>query len=192
MMCAPPAARGPIRPSDLETHSTSGYCPADKQWRWAWKSTGDVFRYLYRPGNAAAVSYPAGAGPLCRRVHPDRHPACKQLLCSHRQELGEHVTPRWGNRFKQPALFLTARTTPRPSQYSGLTGQGPALKALQTTLADMREIILIPSVGHTPPEERPEAINAIVLKFLKDIGFQLAFSGHSAPAGRGQARQSSQ
>ena len=34
----------------------------------------------------------------------------------------------------------------------------------------MREIITMPGVGHTPPEERPDDINAIVLKFLKEIG----------------------
>jgi pimeloyl-ACP methyl ester carboxylesterase len=34
-----------------------------------------------------------------------------------------------------------------------------------------REIIMMLGVGHTPPEERPEEINVIVLKFLKDIGF---------------------
>ena len=35
----------------------------------------------------------------------------------------------------------------------------------------MRDIIMMPGVGHTPPEERPEESNAIVLKFLKDIRF---------------------
>jgi len=34
----------------------------------------------------------------------------------------------------------------------------------------MREIIKMPGVGHQPPEERPKEINAIVLKFLEDIG----------------------
>jgi pimeloyl-ACP methyl ester carboxylesterase len=28
----------------------------------------------------------------------------------------------------------------------------------------MREIITVPGAGHTPPEEKPEEINAIVLK----------------------------
>ncbi len=30
----------------------------------------------------------------------------------------------------------------------------------------------MPGVGHTPPEERPEEINAIILKFLRDINYQ--------------------
>jgi pimeloyl-ACP methyl ester carboxylesterase len=42
---------------------------------------------------------------------------------------------------------------------------------LRGALSCVREVIMMPGVGHTPPEERPEEINTIVLKFLKDIGF---------------------
>ncbi|HEX8828756.1 MAG TPA: alpha/beta hydrolase [Xanthobacteraceae bacterium] len=31
--------------------------------------------------------------------------------------------------------------------------------------------MMLPGVGHTPPEERPEEINDIVLKFLAGIGY---------------------
>ena len=34
------------------------------------------------------------------------------------------------------------------------------------------DIIVMPGVRHEPPEERPEEINAIVLSFLRDIGFK--------------------
>ncbi|MGA7282981.1 MAG: alpha/beta hydrolase [Candidatus Cybelea sp.] len=30
----------------------------------------------------------------------------------------------------------------------------------------------VPGVGHVPPEERPEEINAIILTFLRDINFR--------------------
>jgi pimeloyl-ACP methyl ester carboxylesterase len=33
----------------------------------------------------------------------------------------------------------------------------------------MRNLIMMPGVGHTPAEERPEEINAIALKFLTDM-----------------------
>ena len=49
--------------------------------------------------------------------------------------------------------------------------QGPVLKSLKTNFRDMREIITMKGVGHTPPEESPKEVNAIVLKFLKDIGY---------------------
>ena len=72
---------------------------------------------------------------------------------------------------EQPALFLTGDRDPSLKTMLGIDRQGPALTAFKTMFRDMREIIKIPGVGHTPPEERPEEINAIVLKFLKDIGF---------------------
>jgi hypothetical protein len=46
----------------------------------------------------------------------------------------------------------------------------PALQALKTNCRDMREIIMLPGVGHTPPEEKPEEVSALLLKFLKEIG----------------------
>jgi pimeloyl-ACP methyl ester carboxylesterase len=36
----------------------------------------------------------------------------------------------------------------------------------------MRGIVMLPGVGHAPPEERPDDVNAIVLKFLQDIGYE--------------------
>ncbi|HZA10136.1 alpha/beta hydrolase [Mycobacterium sp.] len=33
----------------------------------------------------------------------------------------------------------------------------------------MREIIKMPGVGHTPPEESPDEINDILLRFLNDL-----------------------
>jgi pimeloyl-ACP methyl ester carboxylesterase len=72
---------------------------------------------------------------------------------------------------QQPALFLTGDRDPSTKPVFGIDRQGPALESLKTNFRDMREIIMMPDVGHTPPEERPKEINAIVLKFLKDIGF---------------------
>jgi pimeloyl-ACP methyl ester carboxylesterase len=45
---------------------------------------------------------------------------------------------------------------------------GAGLDARSTSAAAL--ILTIPGVGHTPPEERPEEVNAIVLKFPRDIG----------------------
>ena len=72
---------------------------------------------------------------------------------------------------QQPALYLGGERDPSTRPLLGIDRQGAALKSLNTNFRDMREIIIMPGVGHTPPEERPEEINAIVLKFLKDIGF---------------------
>jgi pimeloyl-ACP methyl ester carboxylesterase len=49
------------------------------------------------------------------------------------------------------------------------SGRARAAGPLRTNFRDLRDIIVMPGVGHEPPEERPEEINAIVLKFLRDI-----------------------
>jgi pimeloyl-ACP methyl ester carboxylesterase len=54
----------------------------------------------------------------------------------------------------------------------GFDRQSAAFKSLRTNFRDLRDIIVMPGVGHVPPEERPEEINAIVLTFLRDISFQ--------------------
>jgi len=53
----------------------------------------------------------------------------------------------------------------------GIARQQQALAALTTTFKDMRDIIVMPGVGHTPPEERPDEVNRIMLRFLRDIDF---------------------
>ena len=83
----------------------------------------------------------------------------------------EHMSFLDGAVVQQPALFLTGDRDPSIKPLFGIDRQGPALKSLQTNFRDMREIITMPGVGHSPPEERPEEITAIVLKFLKDIGY---------------------
>jgi pimeloyl-ACP methyl ester carboxylesterase len=72
---------------------------------------------------------------------------------------------------QQPALFLIGDRDPSTRPVFGIDRQEPAIKSLRTNFRDLREIITMPGVGHTPPEERPEEINAIVLKFLKELIF---------------------
>lgn len=72
---------------------------------------------------------------------------------------------------KQPALFLTGERDPSMKPMFGFDRFAAAMKALPTTFADLRDVITLPGVGHTPPEEAPEAVNAILLGFLKGIGY---------------------
>jgi pimeloyl-ACP methyl ester carboxylesterase len=72
---------------------------------------------------------------------------------------------------QQPALYLSGEHTRPPRQCWGSTGKRRPLESLKTTFRDVRDIIIVPGVGHTPPEERPDEINAYVPKFLKDIGY---------------------
>lgn len=203
MMCSPPSARGPVRPSDAMSrlpeglnfyqtylaqpdaateimrdvrrfllgvfYSTSGYCPADQQWRWAWKSP-ETFSDTY--------TVPAALPPHLSEQALDYYvgeftrtgiQAANNWYAAV-DEGWEHTSFLDGAIVQQPALFLAGDRDPSARPVFGIDRQGPAVRALPAIFRDMREIITMPGVGHTPPEERPEEINAIILKFLKDIG----------------------
>jgi pimeloyl-ACP methyl ester carboxylesterase len=51
----------------------------------------------------------------------------------------------------------------------GIARQEQAFASLKTNFTDLRDIIVMPGVGHTPPEERPEEINEILLEFLANV-----------------------
>lgn len=204
MMCAPPDARGAIRPSDawkqvykdlnfymsyLATpqatteimrdlrrfllgifYSTSGDCPVDQQWRPVWKSPETLSETYTVPAtlppflSQQALDYYVG-----EFTRTGIQPANNWYAAIDKG--WEHTSFLDGAIVQQPALFLTGDRDPSTRPMFGIDRQGPALRSLKTNFRDMREIIMMPGVGHTPPEERPDEINAIVLKFLKDIGF---------------------
>ena len=66
----------------------------------------------------------------------------------------------------------SAGLTSSHHRFLAIDRQSAAFKSLRTNFRDLRDIIVMPGVGHIPPEERPEEINAVVLTFLKDISFQ--------------------
>ena len=152
-------------------YSTSGDCPIDKQWRPAWKSP-DTFADTY--------TVPAKLPPYLTQQALDYYvgeftrtgiqPANKWYAAIDKS--WENTSFLDGAIVQQPALFLTGDRDPSLRPLFGIDRQGPALKSLTTNFRDMREVIKVPGVGHTPPEESPKEINAIVLKFLKDIGFK--------------------
>jgi pimeloyl-ACP methyl ester carboxylesterase len=206
MMCAPPSARGAIRPSDawkqifdankisfhhsyLATneadteimrdlrrfllgiyYSTSGYCPAEEQWRWAWKSPETLSQTYAVPAalpphlSQQALDYYVG-----EFTRTGIRPANNWYAAIERT--WENTSFLDGAIVRQPALFLGGENDPSTKPNFGIDRQGGAFKALKTNFTDMREIIIMPGVGHTPPEERPKEVVALLLKFLKDIGY---------------------
>lgn len=150
-------------------YSTSGYCPVDKQWRSIWRSP-ETFSDTYTVPESLPphLSEQALNYYVSEFTRTGIQPANNWYAA---------VDKGWKNTsfldgavVRQPALFLTGDRDPSTRPLFGIDRQGPALKSLHTNFRDLREIIMMPGVGHTPPEERPEEINAIVLKFLKDVG----------------------
>lgn len=151
-------------------YSTSGYCPIDKQWRAAWKRS-EAFSDTYT---------------IPKTLPPHLSQQALDYYVSEFTRTGIRPANNWyaaidvswentsfldGAIVGKPALFLTGDRDPSLRPLFGIDRQGPALASLKVNFRDMRDLIMMPGVGHTPPEERPEEINTIVLKFLDDIGY---------------------
>ena len=149
-------------------YSTSGYCPADKQWRWAWK-----------PPDTLSDTYtvPAELPPFLSKQALDYYvgeftrtgiqPANNWYAAI--DNGWENTSFLDGATVQQPALFVGGDRDPSLKPVFGVDRQGPALNSLRTNFRNLREIIMMPGVGHTPPEERPVEVNTIIIKFLQSI-----------------------
>lgn len=204
MMCSPPGARGPMRPTegmkrvygDLNFYqsyvtrpeataeimrdvrrfllgvfySTSGYCPEDKQWRSVWKSP-ETFSDTYTvpetlPPHLSRQALDYYVGEFTRT---GIQPANNWYAAIDKG--WENTSFLDGATVGQPALFLAGDRDPSLRPVFGIDRQGPALASLRKNFRDMRDIVMLPEVGHTPPEERPQQINDIILKFLTNVGY---------------------
>jgi pimeloyl-ACP methyl ester carboxylesterase len=151
-------------------YSTSGYCPPDRQWRWAWKPSESFSDTYTVPATLPShLSQQALDYYVSEFTRTGMQPANNWYAAL--DSGWENTSFLDGAIVQQSALFLSGERDPSLHPLFGIDRQGPALKSLKATFPDMREIITMPGVGHTPPEERPEEVNAIVLKFLKDIGY---------------------
>lgn len=204
MMCSPPGARGPIRPTegmkrvygdlnfyqeyvarpeanaeimrDLRRfllgvfYSTSGYCPEEKQWRSVWKAP-EKFSETYTVPEALPphLSQQALDYYVCEFTRTGIQPANNWYAAIDKSWEGTSFLD--GATAGQPALFLAGDRDPSLRPLFGIDRQGPAFASLRTNFPEMRDIIMLSGVGHTPPEERPEEINKIVLRFLKSINY---------------------
>lgn len=69
---------------------------------------------------------------------------------------------------QQPAVFLYGSDDPSLMPNYGIDRQGPLLAALPEIYLKL-EVVELPGVGHTPPEEAAQAVNELLLKFLARI-----------------------
>lgn len=151
-------------------YSTSGSCPVDKQWRWAWKppeSFSDT--YTVPTELPPHLSHQAFDYYLSEFTRTGIQPANNWYAAI--DNGWENTSFLTGATVRQPALFVGGDRDPSLATLFGVDRQGPALRSLKTNFGDMREIIMMPGVGHMPPEEAPDEVNAIVINFLKEIGY---------------------
>ena len=149
-------------------YSTSGCCSDDEQWRAMWPKEEKFFETFTVPQTLPPyLSQQALDYYVSEFSRNGIGPANKWYAA---------IDPGWevtsfldGATVKQPALFLTGERDPSLKPLFGIDRQGPAFKSLTVNFPNMREIISMPGVGHTPPEEKPDDINDILLRFLNDI-----------------------
>ena len=150
-------------------YSTSGFCPPDKQFRWAWKSPETLLDVITVPAtlppylSQQALDYYVG-----QFTRTGIQPANNWYAAIDKG--WENTSFLDGAIVQPPALYVGGDRDPSTKTLLGIDRYGPALKAVKTNFREMRDVIILPGVGHTPPEERPEEVNALVLKFLKEIG----------------------
>ena len=206
MMCAAPAARGAVRPTDamkavytdkgiefyqlvLATpeadaeimrnlrryllgifYSTSGDCPADKQWRWAWKPPETLSETYTVPATLPPyLSQEALNYYVSQFTRTGIKPSNSWYAAIDKS--WENTSFLTGAVVHQPALYIGGERDPSSRTLFGIDRQGAARKSLESNFSDMRNVITLPGIGHTPPEERPDEVSAIVVKFLKGIGY---------------------
>ena len=71
-----------------------------------------------------------------------------------------------GRRIEQPALFMAGEGD------AVLTMFGDLLTPMKAELADLRGLHLLPGCGHWTQQERPEAVNEVLLPWLTGLGSQ--------------------
>ena len=203
MMCSPPDARAPVRPSEalqgLEAkgiafyqgylatreaaveimrdlrrfllgvfYSTSGSCPDEDQWRWAWKAS-ESFSDTYTvpeslPPHLSEQALDFYVGEFTRTgIQPANN------WYAALDKGWESTSFLDGATVRQPAVFVVGDRDPSTKPQFGIDRQGHALASLKTNFPNLRDVITMPGVGHMPPEERPDEINSIVLEFLEAI-----------------------
>ena len=149
-------------------YSTSGSCTDAEQWRWVWTDKETFFDTLTVPKTLPAYlsqqaldyyvdqfsrSGIAGAAAWYAAIESDWE--ARAFLA--------------GAVAHQPALFLYGERDPSLKVLNGIDRQGPAFAALHTTFSNMKDVIKLSGVGHTPPEEKPDEVNEILLKFLRSL-----------------------
>jgi epoxide hydrolase A/B len=204
MMCSPPDAWTPVRPSqgranapqfaNLEFYqeylgrpttpaeimkrlrdflsgifySTSGSCTDAERWNWVWDKgtsfweTFTVPKTLPSYMSQQALDYYVSEFSRNGIEPPINWYRAIEADWDARAFLEGAIS-------KLPASFLTGERDPSLRVLRGIDRQGPAFRSLNVNFPNLKDVIKLPGVGHTPPEEKPEAVNAAILKFLNGL-----------------------
>ena len=77
----------------------------------------------------------------------------------------ELMAPFDGLKVTIPALFMAGDR----DLVVGFPGAAKLIANLKTFVPDLRETIMLPGCGHWTQQERPDEVNAALLRFLRDL-----------------------
>lgn len=149
-------------------YSTSGCCSEDERWRWAWRTDENLRDTFTVPHTLPPFLSQQALDYYVSEYNRNgiRGPNNWYAAIDRGWEVTSFLD---GATVQQPALFLTGEHDPSLKPLYGIDRQGPAFESLKVNFPNIRDILTMPGVGHTPPEEKPDEINAIMLKFLREL-----------------------
>jgi pimeloyl-ACP methyl ester carboxylesterase len=77
----------------------------------------------------------------------------------------ELTAPFAGLKVTVPSLYIAGDRDP----VVGFSGAEKLLPNLRKTVSDLREVVMLPGCGHWTQQERPDAVNAALLRFLNGL-----------------------
>jgi len=153
-----------------------------------YSASGDVPRgpSADAPGDAAPGMVPRSGGLLTRLIDPPSLPSwlTEADVAFYASEFGrtgfrgglnwyrnidrnwELMAPFAGFKVAVPALYVAGDR----DLVVGFPGAAQLIANLKTFVPQLSETIMLPGCGHWTQQERPEAVNAALLKFLRGLG----------------------
>jgi pimeloyl-ACP methyl ester carboxylesterase len=150
-------------------YSTSGAVTESERWRWVW-TKDKTFTDTYTVPKALPphLSQQALDYYVSEFTRAGLRPAF-DIYAALGDRNWEVTSFLEGVVIRQPAVFVTGALDPSVMPNYGIDRQGPVLAALPKLYSNLEMFKPIPGVGHTPPEEAPQLVTEMLLKFLAKL-----------------------
>ncbi|NEW37645.1 alpha/beta hydrolase [Nocardia cyriacigeorgica] len=149
-------------------YSTSARCPTDEQWRWAWRRSEQFSDTLTIPEELPDFLSRQALDYYTENF--ERTGIAPALNYYRAIQRNWEITSYLDDAVVScPAVFAYGENDPSIRPIFGIDRQGPALRALDEIIPKLQNVIQMPGVGHTPPEEQPADTTRIILNFLSTL-----------------------
>lgn len=150
-------------------YSTSGACTDEEQWSAFWQKGTERFEDTYTVPTSLPEFMSEGGMNYVVEEFTRRGIQGALNWYAALDPTWQHTSFLDGAVVRHPAVFLTGSRDPSAKPLFGTNRQAAAHAALYTTFPNLQEIITLEGVGHTPPDEAPDEVNAALLNFLHGL-----------------------